>query len=406
MKFEDQDRKLSFQATEEILLILEKSKKESDKSIDRLPGIYIVMDEEGHIFRANENFLSLINKKIGLTQAPLFFEYLSQDDKNSFLSQLNLAKANRGKNYNLEISFKIESQPTVEFSISFFCWNIKRTSEDLVLFTLVGRDVSELKEVSLLKDRLQKELVAAEQVQNIMLPVDDVRHKNIEISCFYRAAAECGGDFLHYTVTDDRVLIWAGDVTGHGLGPAMVTGAVRGAVSVLERQKKVDLEQWMNDLNRCVHEISKNKYWMTFQIAEFDLKSKMLRVCQAGHTAVYRLDLRGIVKATHWRDFTTVLPESSHALGSSHKPKFHTYEEKLKNDCLYMSFSDGIIEATDPEKRQFGLRKTFQSVCESLNKGQGLSLMKDQLIKDVQLFTNYQPLEDDFSIWSLIVHSE
>ncbi len=403
MKPESRSRKFSFQATEEIIFILEKSKNESDQSIDQLPGLYVVMDQSGHIFRANKNFLALVSQERDSKKHPQFFDYLNEIDKESLIQQLRLAHRHLGVNFKIEVSLSFSRQ-TVDFSISLYCWTIKRSSEDLILFTLVGRDVSELKKVSLLKDRLQKELISAEQLQNIMLPVKSIQHNKIEISCYYRAAAECGGDFLHYTFNDDHVLIWAGDVSGHGLGPAMVTGAVRGAVSVLERQDKVDLLQWMTDLNRTIREISKSEYWMTFQIIEFDFKKQVLKVCQAGHTPVYKLDIRGIVKKSHWRDFTTVLPETSHVLGATHHPKIHYYEEKLQKDCLYLSFSDGFIEATNNEMRQFGLRKIFQSISESMNKGKNLEQVKDQLIFDVQAFTDHQPLKDDLSIWSFILH--
>jgi len=50
----------------------------------------------------------------------------------------------------------------------------------------------------------------------------------------FKPPTQCGGDWWSFSeLPDDRVMIIIGDVTGHGVGSAMITAAAKGAASTL-----------------------------------------------------------------------------------------------------------------------------------------------------------------------------
>ena len=82
------------------------------------------------------------------------------------------------------------------------------------------------------KIRLEGQMRAAQAVQNALLPPKG-SIPGVRISTAYISADETGGDWYGYyhEPTKDRLYAQIGDVTGHGVPAALVTGAVCGAIS-------------------------------------------------------------------------------------------------------------------------------------------------------------------------------
>ena len=237
-----------FKASEELLLILEDAKKKLDDSIDRLPGVYVVFDQEGMIYRHNNEFSQ--DFKENSKSNNNIFDFLSNKEKHSLKSLMENCLDNLNKVIDHEIQFNNDKT----FALSLYAWKPASGSEK-IFYTSHGRDVSELKNLLLQKNYLAREVQGAEQIQKLMLPEQEAKISQSHISCFYRPAAECSGDFLHYSQHKNGLILWAGDVTGHGVGAAMISGCVRSAIALLEDDPvKLDLMSAMpiGQINRPI----------------------------------------------------------------------------------------------------------------------------------------------------------
>lgn len=82
----------------------------------------------------------------------------------------------------------------------------------------------------------------AESVQKTLLPSEDKQSDNpkFQIRSFYRSAEEVGGDCFHfqYEAEHEILYIQIADVTGHGIGSAMLTGVITGGLLALEESNK------------------------------------------------------------------------------------------------------------------------------------------------------------------------
>lgn len=73
------------------------------------------------------------------------------------------------------------------------------------------------------KQRLERDLSIAQSIQMALLPTKAPKVAGYEIAGWNQPAEETGGDFFDYRMLDDgRVLVIIADVTGHGMGPALV----------------------------------------------------------------------------------------------------------------------------------------------------------------------------------------
>ncbi len=390
-----------FKATEEVVLILERSKKSSDEFIDRLPGLYLVADQAGTIYRTNNSFKSLMQP--GQKKDNLFnvFDFLPEDQKELFKNKMDLAFDTPHKTFYFEVYLKFTDKK-MKFSIGLYSWFVNQKVDGVQLFSIVGTDVSELETAALDNKRMKEEIQSAEQLQALVLPERRREEKDFSLYSYYQAAAECGGDFLYHEYNQGLLRIWAGDVTGHGVGPAMVTGVVKGAVSILEKQKNLDIVSKMRHLNQSLLDFAKGEYFMTFQIVEIDLNAKQMQFCQAGHTEIFEFLPKSYQSSNSvWEAVNTLSGEPSTPLGTSGEPKFSVEKHSLRSDAYYVCFSDGFEEAENSEGKLFGQRRLLGTYLKSLSQDNDLASACDTLLERVQRFGEFRPLIDDISLWSL-----
>jgi sigma-B regulation protein RsbU (phosphoserine phosphatase) len=86
----------------------------------------------------------------------------------------------------------------------------------------------ELTETTAAKERIEQQMEIAKGIQESLLPGEMPRIPNFEVVGWNKPADETGGDYFDWvTLADGRLLITIGDVTGHGIGPALLAAASR-----------------------------------------------------------------------------------------------------------------------------------------------------------------------------------
>lgn len=382
-------------ATEEILRILENSKNESELAMDRFPGIFLVTDQSGKIIRKNNSFLKLFPMA---NELMTIYELFHEVGSEKIHSILDSAQERLGMPFEFELNFK---ERNLNLALSVYAWKIEsgRFAQQC-FYSIAGQDVTQLKQAFRVNEILKREISSAEQVQSIMLPQKTFENEYFQLCCEYKSASECGGDLLYYQVLDEKLRIFAGDVTGHGVGPAMIAGAVRAAISIFEQGAYLDPLVALRKLNQCILDITKGSYWMSFQIVDFDFKNSTVEVVQAAHTPIYSFDFSDSSKKS-WRDVGVFANEVTGALGSSSQPTFSHEKVQLTPGHVYMSFSDGLFEATNDQGEVFELRRPFTYFLNHYQSQQNLPAAIDHVYSSLMNFMKQQPLKDDVSIWCL-----
>lgn len=158
----------------------------------------------------------------------------------------------------------------------------------------VCRDMTEHRRVA--EQRIEMDL--ASDVQRKLYPVSAPRLRGYEIAgAVFSAEATCGDYFDFIEQSETRVAIAVGDVSGHGLGPALVMTQVRACLrSYLELD--VDLDEAFERINLMLHKDFDGEFFVTLLVIVLDLETGGIRYCNAGHIPAFVLDAEGQTKAT------------------------------------------------------------------------------------------------------------
>jgi serine phosphatase RsbU (regulator of sigma subunit) len=208
------------------------------------------------------------------------------------------------------------------------------------------------------RERVEQELQVARTIQQAALPKEVPQLEGWQISPYYQPAREVGGDFYEFfELAGGRVGLAVGDATGKGVPAAFVmsaTCALLGGVAAGPDSSPGEVLYRVNEA--LLPRIPANMFVTCFY-AILDPKSGTLRYANAGHDLPY-LHRNGDVEELRARGMPLGLMPG---MG---------YEEKevvLDSGEAALFYSDGLVEAHDPEGEMFGfprLRALFGGLGE------------------------------------------
>lgn len=226
--------------------------------------------------------------------------------------------------------------------------------KDLTLFkALAGQVASAIDNARLLqhyveKQRMQEELNVAQQIQRSLLPRGGLQAQGLDIAGLSVPCEETSGDYFDYIRRPGgRLGLVVGDVSGHGLGAALLMSTARALLRAFA-STDADPAQLVSRLNRFLSEDVETGKFMTLFYGEVSLKERTITYVRAGHNEpfLYRRD------ADTFEDFN----EGGVALAVIDDFEF-TATGPLplgKGDVLVL-YTDGIAEAMSPAREPFGL---------------------------------------------------
>lgn len=248
--------------------------------------------------------------------------------------------------------------------------------------------------------RMEQELETTRMVQSLFFPPEKAECGNIRIFGVADQASECGGDLWGYFINPDgTVYIYAGDGTGHGVPAALITAAARSALYLIEdmiRQHPGDFSPRtiMTDLNHTIYNTSKQRIMMTFFLALVDDKAGKITFTNAGHNFPYILFPKS-------GDVEPVLDKKAQGprLGYDKDFQYEEVEMELQQDYSMFVFTDGLIEATNPENKEYGEKKLRRILKKNIDMEP--ERLAKLILQDNIDFRAGQPLEDDSTFFVL-----
>ena len=168
-------------------------------------------------------------------------------------------------------------------------------------------------------------------------------------------AEAIGGDYYDYLpLTDGSLGVAIGDVSGHGVGPALMMAEVRAYLRAFAHMS--DEPGAILGLVNCVilPDIEGDRF-ITLLLARLDPASRTFVYASAGHPTGYILNATGEVKQA--------LPSTAIPLGIMPDCNFPSSSPiALETGDLILFLTDGIVEARAPDGAIFGTRRTIDLV--------------------------------------------
>lgn len=200
------------------------------------------------------------------------------------------------------------------------------------------------------KERMERELELARQVQQSLLPAEFPDLPGFHIAARNQAARQVGGDFYDVIVLDDDHFgIVVADVSDKGMPAALYMGLTR-ALLLAEGHRSLSPKAALENVNRLLLELGDLNGFVSVFYAVIEMSTRVMRYTRAGHERPW------LLRASDEGFILHQLPGSGMVLGIVTTAGLGLTEELLAlapGDTLVM-YTDGICDATDSDGNFFG----------------------------------------------------
>ena len=238
------------------------------------------------------------------------------------------------------------------------------------------------------RERIEHELQVARRIQQASLPKEVPELEGWEITPYYQPAREVGGDFYDFfELQDGWVGVVVGDATGKGVPAALVMASTRSMLRALAQASNSPGEVLRRVNDALVTDIPTNMFVTCFY-AILDPESATLSYANAGHDLPY----------LHRNGNAEELRARGMPLGLMPGMGYEEKEITLEAGEATLFYSDGLVEAHDPEGEMFGFPRLSALVAEH---GKENSL-EETLLEELYAFVGEGwEQEDDITLLTL-----
>ena len=196
------------------------------------------------------------------------------------------------------------------------------------------------------RQRLEQEINIARDIQQALLPRGFKDYPHMDVSGCNFPCLSVGGDYFDvFPMSDGRTAFLIADVSGKGLGAAMLTTMLQGALSGMTLGAAPALV--FNHINHYLCNHAEVGRYATMFFGVMDGEGHM-EFINAGHPSPF-LIRAGKAEAP----FT----EGSYPVGLVPEAEYTAACVKLEPGDTLVLFSDGVTEAMDPEDEMFGMKR-------------------------------------------------
>ena len=200
------------------------------------------------------------------------------------------------------------------------------------------RHIEDLTAATASRERMERELQIARNIQMAMVPHDFPARKDVDLYASMVPAREVGGDLYDFCIVNEKLFFCLGDVSGKGVPASLLMAVAR-------------------QINEMTSEENEQMIFVTMFIASIDLSSGTMEFCNCGHNAPVLLSGKGGKPA-----FLDCKPNM--AIGIQQGFAFEGQRiENVKGKPLFL-YTDGLNEAENRQKEEFGNEKMLEVLGE------------------------------------------
>jgi serine phosphatase RsbU (regulator of sigma subunit) len=246
-------------------------------------------------------------------------------------------------------------------------------------------------QLSLMRQSIEQELRMARTIQQALLPQSLPQLEGWQFTPYYQPAREVGGDFYDFfELEDSRIGVAVGDATGKGMPAALAVSAtssmLRAVAQAFGSSSPGEVLSRVNET--LVARIPPNMFVTCFYCI-LDPKSATLSYANAGHDLPY----------LHRNGEAEELRARGMPLGLMPRMGYEEKEIVLERDDSALLYSDGLVEAHDPQGEMFGFPRLRALIAEHAAEEGSLG---DFLLRELYTFVGESwEQEDDITLLML-----
>jgi sigma-B regulation protein RsbU (phosphoserine phosphatase) len=241
------------------------------------------------------------------------------------------------------------------------------------------------------KEVLEAELKVASQIQNQLLPARLLSIEGYSLSAFQAQCKAVGGDLYDVAqLADGSVLLLLADVSGKGMGAALLMSNVLAAFRILYGSEDLSLLEMTSRVSGQLVRSSRPEDFATLFICRLYPETHTLRYLNAGHNPPVMVRSDGKVEE---------LEPSGIPIGAFDLSPWEEVTLQFGvGDMLFM-FTDGISEATDLQGEMYQDQRLTRFLLAS--RSQSPEELTESVLDEIRAFIGGAPQSDDITMLAL-----
>ena len=243
-------------------------------------------------------------------------------------------------------------------------------------------------EESLQRERLNRDLELAAQIQKSFLPREVLTVPGVEFLATYKAAYTVGGDFYDvFWVGPDLLAVFIGDISGKGVAAALLMARISGELRVAALAH-VDPVSVFTIMNKAVINRGQPELFFTAIYFTLDVKTGEVWLATAGQPSPYLCHANGSVEA--------ITEGASGAVGMLDDPQFSATQLFLEDGDSLVLYTDGVVEAAALDGSLYGDARLAECLRVAGSRPADIS---EEILRSVGQHTLTAPANDDLTIF-------
>jgi sigma-B regulation protein RsbU (phosphoserine phosphatase) len=268
---------------------------------------------------------------------------------------------------------------------------VRVTSNDEIGYT--GDAINEMTQGLIERERMQKSLNLAREVQQNLLPKGNLIYRGFDIAGKSVYCDETGGDYYDFipieVAAEQKMGVAIGDVSGHGISSALLMATVR---SSLRQRSSLpgSPAKIISDVNRqLVKDVEDSGQFMTLFFMVIDPESNSLDWVRAGHDPAIVYD--------PGTDTFNPLKGQGLALGVDREWVYQDNEtvSLTKGNIIFLS-TDGVWEVRNEKGEMLGKQPILNTIRK--NASSNSTQIIDAIYNRLNEFTGKTRIEDDITL--------
>ena len=273
---------------------------------------------------------------------------------------------------------------------------IRDLREKNIQLTRAYRELQAAQAQIIEKEKLERELEVAREIQLGILPRSLPQRSDILFDACITVTSGVGGDFYDVIpLREDVFGIAVGDVSDHGVHSALFM-ALTVTLLRAEARRLQPLDEMLLNVNRQLLEMNDTSMFVTLLYGELDCSTSEFNYARAGHELPLVLNGRGEYHQPH--------KAPGMPLGLFDEPDLDLQKLQLGAKDTLLLYTDGVTDARNPQGELFGadrLRSTLGTICCTAPD----SICKN-LMSSLQEFSGNAAQYDDITLLSVHVYED
>lgn len=242
------------------------------------------------------------------------------------------------------------------------------------------------------REQMKQSLALAKEIQQQLLPDSAPACQGFDLAGQSLYCDETGGDYFDFIELKGpgqrRLGLAVGDVSGHGIGAALVMATARGVLHSLVERHGSDLETLCSELNYQLSRCTSDSYFMTLFYGVLDPVERSLCWISAGHAPIFFYRADGQIEELYSTGIPLgIIEDTRHEMA----PLI-----KFVSGEILLIGTDGIWETQNMSGEMFGAER----VCELLVRHAevGAASIAEHIISELINFRGDQTQDDDITL--------